>query len=330
MLYVQSDSTDPCYNLALEEYLFSHLADRQNCFMLWQNNKAVIVGKYQNTIAEINASYVESNHLKVVRRLSGGGAVYHDLGNVNFTFVENRQEGEAFDFAVFCRPIANALARLGVEVQISGRNDMTVQGKKFSGNAQYMKRGRVMHHGTIMFDSDLDAVESALSPSGEKLESKGHKSVRSRVTNLKPFIKKEINVTEFRDILRDYVAAAHPLQTYSLNADDRAAVETLRDRVYSQWSWNYGFSPVYTHYKSRYIGGCGKIDIYLDIAESGVIHEVAFYGDFFSSDNPQVLSEKLKGCFLEREALSRVLEGVSIGMFFHNLSTEDFLNALLL
>ena len=193
--YLDLTTTDPHWNLALEQYVFDRLPRDRSYFLLWQNDRSVIIGKHQNTPAEIDLPYVEAQGIQVVRRLSGGGAVYHDLGNLNFTFITDGEGAGTLDFALFCRPVVRVLESFGVSAQISGRNDITVCGKKFSGNSQYTREGRVMHHGTILFDSDLDAVTRALRVDEEKIRSKGVPSVRSRVTNLKEHLPPDVPVS---------------------------------------------------------------------------------------------------------------------------------------
>ena len=185
MRYLESGSTDPYYNLALEQVVFDGPGQDTACCMLWQNDNTIVVGKHQNTLQEVNMAYVREHNVRVARRLSGGGAVYHDLGNVNFTFISTH-EGGGMDFSTFCRPLAAALAELGVQAELCGRNYMTIDWKKFSGNSQYVKRGRVMHHGTILYDSDLSVVGQALRVPEDKFTSKGLSSVRSRGTNVRP------------------------------------------------------------------------------------------------------------------------------------------------
>ena len=180
--YLDLMTTDPSYNLAMEQYVFDCLPRDRMYFMLWQNDNAIIVGKYQNTIAEINEEAVRERGILVVRRLSGGGAVYHDMGNLNFTFITDVGESNALDLKLFCEPVVRTLATLGVKAEVNGRNDITIDGKKFSGNSQYIRQGRVMHHGTIMFDSDLSVVSEALRVAPTKIQTKGIRSVRSRVT----------------------------------------------------------------------------------------------------------------------------------------------------
>ena len=327
MRYIQSHSTDPHFNLALEQHVFDNLDQGHSYFMLWQNSKAVIVGKHQNTIAEINAAYVRELDIAVVRRLSGGGAVYHDLGNLNFTFIAD-SGGPGFDFATFCKPVAGALVKIGAPVEISGRNDMTIDGKKISGNAQYMKRGRVMHHGTILYDSDLEVLGRALAAPPDKIESKGIKSVRSRVTNIKPYLKSGLDTAWFRDRLRDLMFKEYAMQTYALTPDDLKAVRRLRDTVYSRWDWNYGSSPAYSLCKERRVEGCGKIEVHMDVGE-GKIRGIAFYGDYFGNGDSAELALKLQGLPLEENALRRALEDTDIGLYFNHLGQDEFVSILL-
>ena len=326
--YIESRDTDPHRNLALEQFVFGRLDRGNNYFMLWQNHNAIIVGKYQNTSEEINAAFVKENDISVVRRLSGGGAVYHDLGNLNFTFITAAEKG--IDFAAFCEPIRGALRSLGVPVDISGRNDMTVEGKKFSGNAQYIKDGRVMHHGTILYDSDLQLLSHALKPGDDKIESKGIKSLRSRVTNIRPYMKIDMGVQDFWAALKNYMINAFEMNELHLTAEQNADVEELKENVYARWSWNYGTSPPYTQRKTRRIEGCGKIEILLDIEKEGKIKNLAFYGDFFGNKDLSELGDKLAGHHLEYGELKAALKDTDISQYFRALGTEDFLALLLL
>ena len=327
MYYLESESTDPRFNLALEQYVFDRLDKGHDYFMLWRNDNAIIVGKHQNTAGEINAAYVREKGIRVARRLSGGGAVYHDLGNVNFTFIVNGGNLGAFDFASFCKPVVRALASLGVTAEINGRNDMTIDEKKFSGNAQYCKRGRVMHHGTVLYDSNLSVVGQALVVPKDKIESKGLKSVQSRVTNVKSYMREDIPAERFIRELRDAMFRENAMTPYALTEADRAAVQKLRDDVYSTWEWNFGASPAYSVKKERRIEGCGKIEVHMDVKE-GIIREIAFFGDYFGNGDPADLQEKLTGCKLERKALADALADIDIAEYFHNLELETFLNIL--
>ena len=280
--YLDLMTTDPSYNLAMEQYVFDCLPRDRMYFMLWQNDNAIIVGKYQNTIAEINEETVRERGIRVVRRLSGGGAVYHDMGNLNFTFITDVGESNALDLKLFCEPVVRTLATLGVKAEVNGRNDITIDGKKFSGNSQYIRQGRVMHHGTIMFDSDLSVVSEALRVDPTKIQTKGIRSVRSRVTNVAEHLPEKVTLPEFRRILLENILKENPGEAYPLTQDDLAAVEKLRAERYATWDWNYGFSPVCTMLRRRRVDGCGMIEAYITV-EHGKIAALSFKGDFFSA-----------------------------------------------
>ena len=329
IFYIESRITDPCHNLALEQYVFDNLDRNNSYFMLWQNHNSVIIGKHQNTQEEINADFVKEKKIKVVRRLSGGGAVYHDLGNLNFTFISDADKAKGIDFSAFCEPIQRALRSFGVPVDISGRNDMTVLGKKFSGNAQYVKQGRIMHHGTILYDSDLEMLSRALKPGDDKIESKSIKSVISRVTNIRPYMKNDMPIFEFWDALKNQLCAGLAMQEWKLNKEDLKAVGELKERVYSQWSWNYGHSPRFTLRRRRRIEGCGNIEILLEVEKGGKIKNIAFYGDFFGNLEPEGLAGLLSGHNLEYNEMKSLLKNVEIHEYFHSLDVNEFLALLL-
>ncbi|MDR2542217.1 MAG: lipoate--protein ligase [Treponema sp.] len=326
--YIESFTSDPCRNLALEQFIFDFLDHRHSYFMLWQNHNSIIVGKHQNTIAEINPAFVNAHNISVVRRLSGGGAVYHDLGNVNFTFITGAGRKKTIDFAAFCQPIQKALLSFGIPVEISGRNDMTVEGKKISGNAQYIKQDRIMHHGTILYDSNLNVLSKALNPTDDKIESKGIKSIQSRVTNIRPYMKTDMPVNEFRIVLKNHLLNALNMKEYSLNKEQETAIDELKQNVYSQWSWNYGNSPPFTIRKIRRLEGCGQIEVLLDIAKEGIIKNIAFYGDFFGSKDLEELKEIFRGHRFEYNEINCLLNSVSINEYIHALDNENFMALL--
>lgn len=292
--YLDLITTDPTYNLAMEQYVFDCLPRDRMYFMLWQNNNAIIVGKYQNTISEINEEAVRERGIRVVRRLSGGGAVYHDMGNLNFTFITDAGEAGTLDTKMFCQPVVRTLAALGVKAEVNGRNDITIDGKKFSGNSQYIRQGRVMHHGTIMFDSDLSVVSEALRIDPTKIQTKGIRSVRSRVTNVAEHLPQKVALPEFRRILLENILKENPGEEYPLTQDDLAAVEKLRAERYATWDWNYGRSPTCTMLRRRRVEGCGLIQAYITV-EHGLISAVTFKGDFFSAEEPEELGRALSG-----------------------------------
>ena len=327
MRYIESGETNPYYNLALEQHVFDSLPREHEYVMLWRNDNAIIVGKHQNTAGEINPAYVKEKGIRVARRLSGGGAVYHDLGNVNYTFIVNSRGLDSFDFASFCRPVARALAELGVAAEINGRNDMTIEGRKFSGNAQYCKSGRILHHGTILYDSDLSVVGEALKPPKDKIESKGLASVQSRITNVKRHMREDVPVERFMDILRAFMFRENSLVPYVLTPEDRAAIKKLQKETYETWRWNFGASPAYAIRKERRIEGCGAIEVFMNVRR-GEITEIAFFGDYFGNRDTAELAALLTGRRMEEADLAAAVRGVNLGEYMHNLDEQTFLAIL--
>lgn len=287
MKYIDWKETDPQKNLAFEEYVFNQMDKDESYFLLWQNDNAVIVGKHQNTIEEINQEYIKENDIKVVRRLSGGGAVYHDLGNLNFTFIVNEAGQEQFDFQTFTRPLVEALKTLGVNAEFNSRNDLAIDGKKFSGNSQYAKRGRILHHGTILFNSNLATIQSALKVKQDKIESKGIKSVKSRVTNIVDYLDEDYTLEDFKAALLKAMFENDNLEMITLLEEEIQAIEQLKTEKYATWDWNYGKSPRYNLRKERKCD-FGLITVLLQV-EKGEIKELHFYGDYFGNGDIQEL-----------------------------------------
>lgn len=326
--YLNLYTTDPAWNLAAEQYVFDALSRDRTYFMLWQNDNAIIIGKHQNAAAEINQQFVRENGVRVVRRLSGGGAVYHDMGNLNFTFIADAGDMESINFKLFCQPVVAALAALGVTAEVNGRNDMTIDGQKFSGNSQYLKEGRVMHHGTIMFDSDLDRVAQALHVDQEKIAAKGVVSVRSRVTTVRQHMPHPVELEEFRRVLLDNILAQQPGEEYIFTEADKAQIARLREQRYATWEWNYGQSRECEMTKKKRFPACGGVETHLS-TDHGVIEHIAFTGDFFSVVEPEVLAEKLVGVRLEEQNLREALAQEDAGRYFRGLKNEELIELLL-
>ena len=295
--------------------------------MLWQNRSAVIVGKHQDTLAEINRPYVEAHGIQVIRRPSGGGAVYHDLGNLNYTIITDSGSTERLDLSLFCQPVLRVLRSMGVPAELTGRNDMTVDGKKFSGSAQYLRRGRIQHHGTLLFDSDLSVVQQALQVDPEKIRSKGLPSVRSRVTNLRPWLPEGITLPQFRQRLLEELLHQTPGERYVFTEADLAGIEALADSRYRTWEWNVGVSPACSLVRRQRFEGCGTVEARMDV-EHGRISALSFRGDFFSAREPEELAGLLIGFPPEPQPLREALRGADVSQFFSGLQNEQLIALL--
>ena len=320
MIYLESPSRDPYFNLALEEYVFERMDKSKSYFLLWQNDNTIVVGKYQNTAEEIDQAYVDAHHIRVARRLSGGGAVYHDRGNLNFTFIVDRADAPGLNFKVFVRPVVEALARFGVHAEFTGRNDLTIDGMKFSGNAQYARRGRLLHHGCIMLDSNLTSVADALRVKEAKFDSKAVKSVRSRVTTINAHAPAPISMEEFKEVLTECAMASGELEPCTLTEEDLAAIRKLRDEKYATWAWNYGFSPAYDMRREMKFPA-GLVTAHLS-AEGGKIKAVRFYGDFFGSGELGELESAMAGLPLDGH-LAEALEALRVGDYMSGITAEE-------
>ena len=318
MEFIESKCTDPKWNLALEEYVFDYMDPSRSYFMLWQNRNTIVVGKFQNTAGEVDNEFVRQHGITVVRRLSGGGAVYHDLGNLNFTFIADAADMQRINLQVFCQPILETLRSFGVPAELSGRNDMIIEGRKFSGNAQYLKNGRVMHHGTLLFDSDLSIMNRALHVDRTKMESKGIQSVESRVTNLKEYLPSDVTMDVFKQRLLLHLSQAAPLNTIHLTAEDEETIARLRRERYDTWEWNYGKSPAYHTTRKLRIEGCGTVEVCLSV-EAGLISQLRFQGDFFGNRDPSILADALLGCPCRRDAVEALL---------HTLAPDQYINKI--
>ena len=303
MLVLKSTSINPFYNLALEEYLFEN--SEEDVFMLWQNHNTIVVGQYQNTIEEISNDYVKKNKINVVRRLSGGGAVYHDLGNINFTFI-TRGEAGSFSFEHFTKHIRDVLNAYNIKCNFSGRNDLHIGGRKFSGNAQYIKNGKVLHHGTLLYNSNLEVLTKALQANQTKMQSKAIKSIHERVTNIKDHMEEDISIEDFMDSLYAEIARLEETKIINLTEDDEEMIQKKVKERYGTWEWNYGASPKSNLRKTKK-HDYGLIDIYLDLV-NGHIDKIKIHGDFFARGEMSEIENALVGCKFEDTELRKTLK----------------------
>lgn len=328
MLFIDNEQHyDPMINLAIEEYCLKYLDPEETYLLFYINQPSIIIGKNQNTIEEINTKYVEDNGIKVVRRLSGGGAVYHDKGNLNFSFI-TKDDGDSFhNFKKFTEPVIKALEKLGVKAELSGRNDIMADGRKISGNAQFATRGRIFSHGTLLFDSEIEHVVSALNVKKEKIESKGIKSIRSRVANISELMDQKMTTEEFRKILLSYIFDTNgDVPEYRLTEKDWEKIhEISRDR-YQKWEWNYGRSPKFNLQHSKRFPA-GSIDLRLEV-KKGIIQDCKIFGDFFGVGDIADIEKRLIGQKYDRKTISDVLEDMDMRHYFGNVSKEDFLDLI--
>ncbi len=328
MICIKNESKDPRFNLALEEYAVKNLNPDEDYVILWQNEPSVIIGRNQNTIEEVDLKYINDNNINIVRRLSGGGAVYHDLGNLNFTFIVKNEKDVVSNFKKFTEPVINSLRKLGVNAEFSGRNDITIDGKKFSGNAQYYFGGRLLHHGTILFNSDLSVVQNALNVKREKIESKGVKSVRSRVTNIYPYLTDKVSIEEFKDTLLKFLLEDENYKEnqYILNMQDLSKIKELMVNRYSKWEWNYGKSPEFNIEKGKRFTG-GKLDLRFNVSE-GIISSIKILGDFFGKKEVLGLEELLIGKQYKEEIIRKLLTDIDIENYFAGITVDDFVECM--
>ncbi|MBB3129546.1 lipoate-protein ligase A [Paenibacillus rhizosphaerae] len=331
MLFIDNQGiTDPAVNLAIEEFALKHLPMDDSYLLFYINRPSIIIGKHQNTIEEINQEYVKDHDIKVVRRLSGGGAVYHDLGNLNFSFI-TKDDGQSFhNFLKFTQPVIDALQHMGVNAELSGRNDLQVGERKISGNAQFSTRGRMFSHGTLMFNLNLDDVQASLNANPEKFKSKSTKSVRSRVANISELMNQKMTIEEFRSELLRYIFGmeASEVPQYKLTEADWEIINQISKDRYQNWEWNYGQSPQ-SNVKHTKRFPVGIIDIRMDIKDAR-IQDIKIYGDFFGVGDVADIEDRLRGKRYEESEVREALADIDVKHYFGNIVTDDLIGLIFL
>lgn len=320
MLVCSLPGVDPCRNLAVEEYLLHH--GRDEYLLFWRNDNTIVVGRNQNAAEEIDRAYVEAHGIRVVRRISGGGAVYHDLNNLNFSFITAR--GRRQSMGDFVQPMAEALCAMGIPAEVSGRNDLTVQGCKVSGNAQALGKDRILHHGTLLFDVNLGVLSSCLKVKAEKYQSRATKSVRSRVANLKDFWLPGAGVADFMAELQRRLSPENTCTLLALTPEQEAAVTALAKDKYASWEWTYGTAPRFTLRRLRKYDG-GILEVCLDV-RGGSIRTCSLYGDFMALYGVEPVAKALVGVAYRPEDVGRVLDGFCLEEYFGSLCREELLD----
>lgn len=328
MIFIENNgNNNPKLNLALEEYIVRKFSPDTDYLLFYINEPSIIIGRNQNTLEEINDEYVNNKGIHVVRRISGGGAVYHDLGNLNFSFITNHNTDYFRNFKGFTKPVINVLNKLGLNAELIGRNDILVNDKKISGTAQFSTGKRMISHGTLLFDTDLSEVAKALNVKMSKIQSKGHKSVRSRVANILDFITQKITIEKFRELVLEGLSADDSsFSHYHLTEDDWSGVHKLKEEKYDNWDWNYGKSPKFNIQRIKRFP-VGEIDLRIFI-EKGYISECKIYGDFFSKEPIEDLEILLKSVRYDKIEITNKLKETDLTDFFGDILKDEFINLI--
>ena len=325
MIFIENEgNTNPKLNLALEEYALRNFSADNDYLLFYINEPSIIIGRNQNTLEEINHNYVEENNIHIVRRVSGGGAVYHDFGNLNFSFITNHDVKSLSNFKKFTAPVIKVLNNLGLDAELKGRNDIEVGEKKISGTAQFSTGKRMVSHGTLLLNTDLGEVVNALNVKMSKIQSKGHKSVRSRVANISEFLKKPLTINEFRElVLKGLYEENEPFESYHLTPEQWKSVHQLKEEKYDTWDWNYGRSPKFNIQRNKRFS-IGEIDLRIFV-EKGYIKDFKIFGDFFGKDPVEQLEQLLIGVRYKLEDITTVLKNIDLQEYFGDLSKADFI-----
>lgn len=325
MRYLKNLHTDPYYNMAFDEYCLESLPIDEPVFYLWQNRPAVIVGFNQEVNTEVNLEYLKQKGIALVRRVTGGGAVYHDLGNLNYTIV-GRSEDLERDYPEYASIMMKALQSLGVPATLSGRNDILVKGKKVSGFAKRVIRNRLMVHGTLMYRVDVDVLTNVLNPSATKLQSKGIASVRSRVANLCDYLPEVQDIQTFSNRLEEILSGHYADAEYQLTGEQLATIQKLADEKFAQWEWNYGRSPKATLTHSARLA-CGTVEVHLTLAENRIA-SCRFGGDFLGNLPASDVEKALQGVVFEADSIRACLSQMEISHYFDGVVADDLVKLM--
>ncbi len=325
MLCILSPYTNPYFNLASEEYLLKNF--QEDLFLLYRNTPSIVVGKHQNTLAEINLPFVQEQEILVARRISGGGTVFHDLGNLNFAFFTSGKEGELVDYKRATLPILEALKEMGLEARLGKRNELLLKGLKISGTASHVFKQRVLHHGTLLFSSEMGKLSAALKSEKERFTDRAVKSVRSRVTNISNHLTEGMDVEMFQERILDHMLRTYKdARIYQFSQTDIAEIKVLRDSKFSTWEWNFGYSPKYQFCK-RISFKTGSLELHMNV-EKGVIKDLKIVGDFTSMKDIVLLETLLVGTIHDPETIRNKLSDIDVSNYIRGLQNEELLSGM--
>jgi lipoate-protein ligase A len=325
MLCTISTYTDPYFNLASEEYLLKYF--KEDVFLLYRNLPSIVVGKHQNTLSEINLPYVQEEEILVARRISGGGTVFHDEGNLNFAFFTTGVEGELVDYKRATQPIIEALGEMGLKVRLGKRNELLIKDMKISGTASHVYKQRVLHHGTLLFSSEMKNLNAALNTVKDKFTDRAVKSVRSRVANVRDYLADPMDMEQFQERILNHVLKLNEQnRLYRFTETDIKEISSLRDSKFSTWEWNFGYSPKYQYNKSISFGK-GYVDVHMNV-EKGVIRELKLQGNFTSREEILSLEKMLTGTIHDPETMRVKLSGIKVSDYIEGLENEELLSGM--
>lgn len=323
MLIIERHQTDPYFNLAAEEYFLKNFDE--NIVMLWQNEPSIIIGKHQNALKEINPRLFECHEVPIIRRISGGGTVYHDLGNLNFTFINSGQRDKLISFETYTEPILAALKQLGVEAHLGNHHSLMIKDKKISGNAAHVFKNRVVHHGTLLFNSDLDRLNDLISGSEKHYTDKAVKSRRMTVTNIKDYLKEDIDVKKFKEILEKFLQKQFSGIKYQMSDKDFNAIQLLANEKYKTWDWNFAYSPPFTYKKMVSVDGI-SYDIEIRVKKARIER---LQININNKEEVVILQNKLEEKMLQDYTNHNLQYIKRLILLYHELLSEEVVHELL-
>ncbi len=320
MIIIYNKNTDPYFNIASEEYFLHNFSE--DIFLIYQNQPSVIVGKHQNAVKEVNQKFIFTNKLPVIRRITGGGTVYHDLGNINFSFILNGEKGKLIDFKRYTQPIVDFLQQIGIDATLGERNNIFIHSLKISGNAEHVFKKRVLHHGTLLFNSNLEDLEKSIKTDQSDYNDKSVKSVKSNVTNIQNHLSQSIPIQKFIQQLMSYIKELYGCKNYKININDELNIQKFIDEKYSKWEWNYGYSPVYQLTRKIEIDN-KTLFISIEV-KKGIIENINLNGDLFSKE---IIEKIQKGCTGIRHDYSDIFH-IFNSLNFNKLLLEKIIDNL--